>query len=84
MLFANGWRNSSGYKAEVDYLRFFEEEYDCSGICEDALFYFSQPLSKGKPKSCFADIKNDVRDSMWWLGVAGTISGLILLLMFIC
>ena len=60
--FAEGWGLSLGYKGEVDYLKFFEQEYDCSGICETALFSFSRSIEEGKPSSCFDEVKKKVKD----------------------
>ena len=51
--FATGWSRSDGYNEEVEYMKFFEDEYECSGICKDALFAFTRPISAGKPESCF-------------------------------
>ena len=81
--FAVGWQDSLGYAEEVEYLHFFEEEYECSGICEEALFSFSRSVELGKPKSCFQPIKDEVRDRMWWLGVSTAGSGILLLILFI-
>ena len=81
--FAEGWKNSAGYEAEVDYLRFFEHEYGCSGICDEVLFSFSLSTELGRPKTCYKNIKDDVRDSMWWLGVAATGCGLELFILLI-
>jgi len=82
--FAKDWRESVGFSSERDYMTFFENEYDCSGICEKALFSFSKSISNGKPKSCFNSIKSEVRDSMWWLGVAAFGSGILLVVLWFC
>ena len=64
-------------------MKFFEDEYECSGICEEALFSFSRSIEEGKPKSCFQSIKDEVKESMFYLGVSTLVSGTLLLMLFI-
>ena len=63
-------------------MRFFETEYSCSGICEEPLFAFSLSIEEGVPKSCFNDIKEEVRTSMFFLGASATVSGFFLVILW--
>ena len=63
-------------------MKFFESEYDCSGICEEPLFYFSKSVENGMPKSCFSDIKDEVRKEMFFLGITSLGCGLLLIVLW--
>ena len=80
--FANDWTNSAGYFEQKDFMRFFETEYSCSAICEEPLFTFSRSIEEGLPKSCFEDIKDEVRNNMFFLGLSATVSGIFLLVLW--
>ena len=46
--------------------QYLEDEFNCSGICRPALFYFSNPISFGPPKNtCLKQVvtlfKNDAQ-----------------------
>ena len=81
--FATGWTASNDYTREKDFLRFFENQYNCSGICEKALFFYSKSVSTaGKPTSCFEDIKREVKESMLWLGVTVSVTGFFTIILW--
>ena len=79
---ALSWRTSAGYFDEKDFMKFFEQEYDCSGICEEPLFHFSKSVESGMPTSCFTQIKDDVRKEMFFLGATTTGTGLVLIVLW--
>jgi hypothetical protein len=34
----------------MDLVEYFEEEYDCGGICQPSLFYFGKSIEIGPPR----------------------------------
>lgn len=45
----------------IDFANYFEAEYNCSGICVGALFYYSLSVTEGKPaKVCLMYLKDEV------------------------
>jgi len=35
---------------ELDIMQFFEDDFECSGMCHTGLFYFHRTLENGSPK----------------------------------
>jgi len=69
----------------ISVLSYFEQKYTCSGVCRPAFFFYSLPLSTGLPsENCLTYMKNEIGDSLKYLGLASTICGLVILLIFIC
>ena len=46
--FEDKWKDESLSMA-ITFADYFEDLYQCSGICESPLFFYSLPLSEGKP-----------------------------------
>jgi len=68
----------------ISLLSFFERKYVCSGICTPALFYYSLSLEKGIPTdTCLSYLKEEIGDSLTYLGVASVVTGVVILLIFI-
>jgi len=43
-------------------VKYFEETYNCSGLCKTPLFYWMKPLSDGRPENpCIIAVWGDVR-----------------------
>ena len=62
-----------------DLVTFFEDTYDCAGICEPALFYLSKSVEKGKPTgSCIGNLKDELNDEFAGLGGATLAAGIVL------
>jgi len=68
----------------LDLFSKIEEEYDCSGMCESALFYYSKSTSEGIPNdTCLKHLKNNLgSDSIGYAYVA-VISSFFSLALFI-
>lgn len=82
--FAKAFRESEDYEDIVSYLEFFESEYDCAGICDPALFYFSVSVEKGVPsKSCLIGISDELKTSLLGIGGATLASGIFLFITFV-
>lgn len=68
----------------MEWIEFFETEYTCAGICTPAVFYWSQPITLGKPtKSCVNSIKDDLTDSFTGLAATTLVSGILLFFIWI-
>lgn len=82
--FAKSFREGSSYKEISDWIKFFEDEYDCAGICEVAGFYWSKDIAAGPPKtSCLPEIRDGLSSAFTGLGAVSFITGIFLLLIFI-
>jgi len=67
----------------IKVIQYFEQKYKCSGICTTALFYYSLDLTKGIPReTCLKSLKEEVGDSMTWLGSCTLTVGVICLLIW--
>ena len=67
------------------YIKYIEDTYKCSGVCEQSLFYFSLPLSEGPPENlCFKDVWTDVQTLLLWIGVGPMIAGILIFLSYCC
>jgi len=49
LAFADGLKKRNEYSTIKDLLEFFETNYNCAGVCEKALFYFSKSIELGRP-----------------------------------
>lgn len=60
-----------------DIISHVENKYSCSGLCKKPLFYFTQSITKGPPKTpCLEPLVNDISTSMQNLGAAFLVSGI--------
>lgn len=82
--FAEEFRGQSTYDDIVKWIAFFEDEYDCAGICTPARFYFTRSIDSGKPSSgCVESIKDEVTNAFTGLGITTLIAGIFLFFIFI-
>lgn len=66
-----------------EFLKSFETQYKCAGLCYTPLFYLSKPLTDGPPtQSCDTAFINAVAGNTAVGGVA-VVTGLILLSVFV-
>lgn len=83
-VWANQLNNQDNFDEIMDWVTFFEDEYNCAGVCEPALFYWSKSVSQGMPtESCISSIKDDLSTAFMGLGGACLISGFVLLCNFV-
>jgi hypothetical protein len=81
--FADGFREQSNIVTVMDWVNFFEEEFDCAGICKPATFYYDRSIELGKPNSsCIESIKDELTSSFQGLGIATLVSGILLFFVF--
>ena len=52
---------SEQFQAGLGFIEFFENSYACSGICEEAMFFYTLPLSDGPPENtCLNHMKTAI------------------------
>lgn len=65
-------------------MQFFEEQFKCSGLCKTALFYWTRPLSDGRPtQTCMLYLKEAISNNLTYLGIVSVISGICVLFAFL-
>ena len=83
-IFAKKFREQDDFNTIMEWIEFFEEEYNCAGICTPAKFSWSQSIALGLPtKSCINSIKDDLTDSFTGLAAATLTSGILLFFIWI-
>ena len=83
-IFAESFRDQDNFEDLSDWIRFFEEEYTCGGVCEKSLFYWQKSIDAGRPTdSCVGALKDDLGDNFLILALVTLASGVLLLIMFI-
>ena len=69
----------------VSLMMTLEQDYDCSGMCQSAMFYASKSIKEGPPKqACIYRLKESFDDNMVLLGWSIVATSLMALLMFCC
>lgn len=83
--FAKNFREQGDFTEIKEWIEFFEDEYECAGICEVALFNWIQPVAEGIPtKSCVTSVKEDLEASFMGLGISTLVTGGLLFLIWLC
>ena len=83
--FAKAFRSQSNFAQVMEFIEFFESEYQCAGICSEALFSWSVSVNQGKPtQTCLISIKDDISTIFMVLGLVTFLSGVVLLCVFVC
>lgn len=60
-----------------------ENEYQCSGMCESGLFFFSRELHEGPPsKTCFGYFKKVLHESAEGIAINSVFCGVVALFIF--
>lgn len=69
----------------MDFFSFFEGQYECSGLCTPALFYYSLDISNGRPyERCLIDLKDEVSNNLSYMGISAVLSGIIMMFVWCC
>ena len=83
--FAKNFREQGDFSEIKEWVEFFEDEYECAGICEKALFNWIQNVDEGIPKkSCVSSVKEDLEASFMGLGISTLITGVLLFFIWLC
>ena len=68
----------------MDWIAWYEDTYDCAGICKVAAFYWTKNPATSRPsQSCINSLKDDITTPFLGLGVATMICGFLLFFIFI-
>ena len=62
-------------------LNYFEESFNCSGLCQPGLFWYSKDIDSRPTKSCLSAVKSEVGDQPTYVGasiLAISVSALLL------
>ena len=82
--FAKEFREQNDFDKIKDWIAFFENEFDCAGICKPALFSWTQSVNSGKPlSSCIGAVKDELKGSFMGLGICTLVSGILLFFIFL-
>ena len=82
--FAKSFRTQTDYQGLVDWIDWFEETYDCAGICKVAAFYWTKNPATSRPtESCINSLKDDITGPFLGLGAATMVCGFLLFFIFI-
>jgi len=69
----------------LSFIKAFEMQFTCSGICKQSLFYYTLPLWKGPPtNTCILHMKNVIQNNLTYMGLSATLCGLVMIFMWIC
>lgn len=56
-IFAKKFREQLDFEQIMSWIEFFETKYDCAGICQPSVFFWSKSIEQGPPsKRCIDDI----------------------------
>ena len=81
---ASKLNSQSNFDEIMEWITFFEDEFDCAGVCTPAKFYWSKSVTLGAPtESCVESIKDELTTAFLGLGGACLVSGFILLCNFL-
>ena len=67
----------------INFYQELEDEFQCSGMCQAGLFYFSRDISEGPPvRTCFSKIKHVIERSAMPFARSTMVTGIVCLLLF--
>ena len=56
------------YKETIEWIAFFEREYDCAGICKTSLFAWTRSIEEGRPhQNCAQGVNEGLKP--WLIGL---------------
>jgi len=74
--------NDPGFQSGIQFVNFFETNYQCSGVCEQALFFYQLKLEEGRPaNSCLIYLKDEkIGHNLTYMGITMLVAGFVMLL----
>merc|ERR1712048_641480 len=82
--FTKNFLDQSDFETIFEWIEFFENEYDCAGICRPSVWYWGKSIEEGIPtKSYLSSIKDDVTGAFTGLGIVTLLSGILMFFIFI-
>ena len=77
--FAKSLTDQALFNSVIDWVTFFEKEYDCAGLCTPSAFGVSRSIESGPAsKSCLQGIKDSLTSAFMGLGVSTLLAGIML------
>ena len=74
----------SAFKTGVKFIKFFESQFKCSGLCRSSLFYWSRNVSDGRPVvTCMQYLKDAISSNLTYLGIVSIVAGLLTFFSFL-
>jgi len=65
-------------------LSYFEQKYECSGVCHSSLFFYDLDLNEGPPvETCLKYMKEEVSGDLQYLGYTSLAVGIICMLIWV-
>ena len=81
---AGSFTSQANYADVAEWISYFEDEFECAGICSKANYYWGKSVEAGRPSaSCIGKIKENISSPFKGLAVATIICGLFLFFIFI-
>lgn len=82
--FRESFASQGTFNEIMDWIVFFEDEYDCAGICKPSVFYWNKGLGSGVPgKACVSSIQDEVGSAFMGLGISSFVAGILFFFIFI-
>ena len=71
-------------KDGIQLIGFLEKNFECNGICDTGLFYYTRDLASGVPQStCLASLKGEIQNNATYLGLAILATGVLCLVTWV-
>ena len=78
-------REQENFVDVIDWITFFEREFDCAGICKTSLFAWTRSIEEGRPHQyCLLGISEGLKPHLTGLAFCCFALGVLLHLIFIC
>ena len=82
--FSKTLRDQNNFADIMYWLEFFEDEYECAGVCSPSLFSWSKSIELGRPnKSCVNGIKDSIYKAFLGIGICALVAGFLLFIFMI-
>ena len=77
-------REREDFQEVIEWITFFESEFDCAGVCNISLFAWTNSIEEGRPQqNCYIGISEGLKPHLTGLAISSFASGVLLLLTFI-
>ena len=78
-------REHESFQDILDWITFFEREFDCAGVCKTSLFSWTKSIEEGRPQQyCMIGVAEELKPHLTGLAFCCFASGVLLFLIFIC
>jgi len=78
-------REHENFQDIIDWITFFEREFDCAGVCKTSLFSWTKSIEEGRPQQyCMLGVSEGLKPHLTGLALCCFATGILLLMIFIC